>query len=71
MRWRRRSGTAPRARGLDALDPEALEVIELDAAGRRLGAPAATTDDAPAEMAYRPGPDPTSLAAIWEAIGRS
>lgn len=55
---------------LDEAELEALEVIELDTAGRRIGA-AWRDDDRPMELAYGRDPDPTSLAGIWEALARS
>ena len=55
---------------LDEVELEALEVIELDAAGRRIGS-AWRDDDSIPELAYGRDPDPTSLAGIWEALARS
>lgn len=56
---------------LDEVELEALEVIELDAAGRRTGAAWRESDDPIPELAYGRDPDPTSLAGIWEALARS
>lgn len=56
---------------LDEVELEALEVIELDAVGRRIGSTWRDDDDAIPELAYGRDPDPTSLAGIWEALAGS
>ena len=55
----------------DDAELETLEVIELDAAGRRIGAAWRDDADAIPEVAYGRDADPTSLAGIWEALARS
>jgi hypothetical protein len=56
---------------IETVDPTTLEVLELDAAGHRLG-------EAPPRRAVIPelgygcmARDPTGLAGIWEALERA
>ncbi|HUF05855.1 MAG TPA: hypothetical protein VMP86_00550 [Candidatus Binatia bacterium] len=56
---------------LDEVELETLEVIELDAAGRRIGSAWRDECDSIPELAYGRDADPTSLAGIWEALARS
>jgi len=74
MRWWRRPGRDPiplsRRLDLDDLEPATLEVLELDADGRRIGEPAIAQPVG--EVAYRRRThDPTGLAGIWEALERA
>lgn len=81
MRWPWTRGEAPdrpAARRLDTvdaidtLDPDTLEVIELDAVGRLVGPPRWPVDDAPRELTDHPSRrDPTGTAGIWEALAHS
>lgn len=60
------------ADAIDAVNLEALEVIELDADGRLVGPPRWPEDDAPRELADHPTRrDPTGTAGIWEALSHS
>jgi hypothetical protein len=68
MRWAWTRGED----AIEALDPEPLEVVELDADGRLVGPPPARPHVAPHEVADRPSRrDPTGLAGIWEALAHS
>jgi len=74
MRWWRRPGRDPiplsRRLDLDDLEPATLEVLELDADGRRIGEP--PSRQPAGEVAYRRRThDPTGLAGIWEALERA
>ncbi len=81
MRWPWARGEAPdrpverRRAAIDAndrLDLDALEVIELDAAGRLVGPPGQPPDHGLRELADHPTcRDPTGLAGIWEALAQS
>lgn len=69
--WRARRDPGPPAVPLDEIDPTALEILELDDGGHRIGPPD-PADDALREVAYeRRMPDPTGLAGLWEAIERA
>jgi hypothetical protein len=69
---RQRSTSPPRATPLSELDPEGLEVIEIDSEGRLAGLAPRNDDDSLREVPYAAGVrDPGSLAGIWEALGRS
>lgn len=72
-RVRRERSTPPSlATPLSDLDPDGLEVIEIDAGGRLAGLAAWKDDDSLREVPYAAGArDPGSLAGIWEALGRS
>lgn len=78
MRWPWTRGEAPDGSAellrdtvdaIDMVDPDTLEVIELDAEGRLVGLPRWPADDAIRELTDHPsGRDPTGLAGIWEAL---
>ena len=54
---------------IDTVDPETIEVVELDADGHLVGAPRWPADDAIPELPDRPSRrDPTGTAGIWEAL---
>jgi len=56
---------------LSALDPEQLEVIEIDAAGRLARITRWTEEESLHEAPYAIGTqDPGSLAGLWEALVR-
>lgn len=81
MRWPWTRGEAPDRSvdalhapvdAIDAVNLEALEVIELDADGRLVGLPRWPEDDAPRELSDHPTRrDPTGTAGIWEALAHS
>jgi len=51
------------------VDPETLEVVELDADGHLVGVPRRPADDEIPELPDRPSRrDPTGTAGIWEAL---
>ena len=56
---------------LDDVELDSLEIIELDAAGQRIGTAWSDDGDAIPEAVYCRDADPTSLAGIWEALSRS
>ena len=57
---------------IDTVDPDTLEVIELDADGRLVGHSPWQADDAPRELTDHPSRrDPTGTAGIWEALAHS
>jgi hypothetical protein len=68
-RWTRDEATDRTQEPIDTVDPESLEVIELDADGHLVGAPRWPADDAIPELPDRPSRrDPTGTAGIWEAL---
>ncbi|HEX2884404.1 MAG TPA: hypothetical protein VHQ42_07505 [Candidatus Limnocylindria bacterium] len=68
--WRHRRGSLPLTTPIERVDPATLEVLELDAAGHRLGTPPTQPREIP-EISYgRAARDPTGLAGIWEALER-
>ena len=68
-RWTRDEATDRTQRRIDTVDPESLEVIELDADGHLVGAFRRLVDDAIPELPDRPSRrDPTGTAGIWEAL---
>lgn len=81
MRWAWTRGEAPdrsadslrdTVDAIDTVDPDSLEVIELDADGRLVAAARWPSDDALRELPDHPsGRDPTGLAGIWEALAHS
>lgn len=67
---RQRSTPPPLAIPLSDLDPDGLEVIELDAG--RLAGLAPWKDDSLRELPYAAGArDPGSLAGLWNALAGS
>ena len=73
MRWPRRRwrGNPLLSTPIEQVDPATLEVLELDAAGHRLGSPPTQPREIP-ELHYgRMARDPTGLAGIWEALERA
>ncbi len=74
MRWprRRRRASLPLATPIEQVDPATLEVVELDAAGHRLGDERPPARSVIPELGYgRMARDPTGLAGIWEALERA
>lgn len=74
MRWpSRRRATHPLSEPIERIDPGTLEVVEIDAEGTLHRPPVdRTAAREPREIAYAPRDrDPTSLAAVWEALGTS
>lgn len=81
MRWPWTRGEAPHPAAelllgtvdaIDTVDIEGLEVVELDADGRPVGASRERGPLAPREVADRPSRrDPTGTAGIWEALAHS
>lgn len=57
---------------LSEVDAATLEVVEVDARGRRTAIPRWHDDDGPREVPYAAGArDPGSLAGVWEGLARS
>ena len=71
MRWPWTPGAATDRplEPIDTVDPETLEVVEIDADGHLVGASRWSADDAIPELPDRPSRrDPTGTAGIWEAL---
>lgn len=74
MRWRWARGDERRETvdAIDVLDVGTLEVIELDADGRRVDIPRRPAHDGVRELAdHPPRRDPTGTAGLWEALEHS
>lgn len=67
--WTRDEATDRPLEPIDMVDPETLEVVELDADGHLVGVPRRPADDEIPELPDRPSRrDPTGTAGIWEAL---
>ena len=74
MRWlSHRRQELPLSVPLERIDPDMLEVVELDVTGTLHGPPPGRSVPAgPPEVAYAARDrDPTSLAGVWEALAGS